>query len=110
LLQDIGCLACRLEGEHRGEDRRGTPADIHHLLNAGRRIGDHATIPLCPWHHRGVPPSGLPAASATAAAEAQLGPSYARNPAAFTARYGSQADLLALAEDLLKLLHRQGFT
>ncbi len=48
LKHDVGCIACRLEGFS-----YVTP-DIHHLLDGGRRRGHAYTIPLCPWHHRGM--------------------------------------------------------
>lgn len=87
-LQDIGCIACIIEGEKRGEDRRGTPADIHHRIN-GYRAGHQHTIPLCPWHHRAVPPSHLGRWQATLA----LGPSKAHNPKAFASEYGTDEEL-----------------
>jgi len=31
------------------------PVEAHHLLHAGRRIGHHAVVGLCPSHHRGTP-------------------------------------------------------
>jgi hypothetical protein len=30
--------------------------EIHHLVEANRRLGDDYTIPLCQYHHRGVAP------------------------------------------------------
>lgn len=42
-----GCIACFVTGIS------GTPAEIHHLLRGGRRIGHLNSIPLCPPHHRG---------------------------------------------------------
>lgn len=90
-LQAIGCLACRQDG------RPGTPADMHHVLSGGRRQGDQATVPLCPWHHRAVPPAGLRPSQAAGL----LGPSYAASRREFTLRYGSQEHLLAEADRLL---------
>ena len=55
---EIGCVACRIDGHGY------VPADAHHLLSGGRRISHSHTIPLCPWHHRGVvadyKPIGMP--------------------------------------------------
>ena len=47
LFKEIGCIACVIEGEYRDQDRRGTPADVHHRLN-GYRAGHQQTMPLCP--------------------------------------------------------------
>lgn len=88
-LQGLGCIACIIEGEKRGEDRRGTPSDVHHVLN-GYRAGHDVTIPLCPWHHRGVPPFAM----GNWQAVTTFGPSKARNPKAFATEYGSDYDLL----------------
>lgn len=46
-ILDIGCICCYLQGFP------GTPAEIHHMLRGGRRIGHLFTLPLCaPGHHR----------------------------------------------------------
>ena len=45
-IVQIGCIACRVMGFV------GTPAEVHHLLSGGRRIGHLHSIPLCPGHHR----------------------------------------------------------
>jgi Recombination enhancement, RecA-dependent nuclease len=44
--RSVGCLACEKDGQP------GTPAEIHHITDTGRRLGHLFTIPLCPWHHR----------------------------------------------------------
>lgn len=91
-LQEIGCMACRIEGSP------GEPSDIHHLVEGGKRLGHSYTIPLCPWHHRGI--SELPANVATH----QFGPSLARSKRAFVERYGTERALLRKANKLLSLL------
>lgn len=46
-ISRLGCVVCLLQGHP------GTPAEIHHLLRGGRRIGHLWTLPLCaPGHHR----------------------------------------------------------
>lgn len=85
LKTEVGCVACRLEGL--GYE----PPDIHHLLSGGRRIGHSATVPLCPWHHRGQAPE-------------RPGPSLARSPGEFKAKYGTDAELLDLANSMLKVV------
>lgn len=88
-FRELGCIACIIEGERRGEDRRGTPSDVHHEVH-GYRTGDDRTIPLCPWHHRAVPPGQLRnSASPSAAASLLIGPSLALGTRAFTDRYGT---------------------
>lgn len=46
----MGCCICEKQGY------RDTPAEIHHIRTGqGMRRADHfSTIPLCPWHHRGM--------------------------------------------------------
>lgn len=44
--RSVGCVACEKDGHP------GTPAEIHHIVIANRRIGHLYTIPLCPRHHR----------------------------------------------------------
>lgn len=90
LMQHFGCVACYLEG------RPGNPADVHHLLSGGRRIGHDASIALCCWHHRGVH-SML---SDRHAADI-MGPSLAKEPRKFQHRYGHDAVLLKLQNELL---------
>ena len=46
-ISRLGCICCHLQGFP------GTPAEIHHILRGGRRIGHLHTLPLCaPGHHR----------------------------------------------------------
>lgn len=81
-LQRVGCIACRKEG------RPGVASDIHHILSGGRRVGHEHTIPLCPWHHRGISNHGA------RNAENLMGPSLARSKRAFVERYGTEEELL----------------
>lgn len=46
-VQQLGCVVCRNLG------LGPTPAEIHHILKNGRRIGHFHTLPLCVVHHRG---------------------------------------------------------
>lgn len=45
-VKELGCIVCRNAGYG------NVPADVHHLLEAGRRIDDFHVIPLCQRHHR----------------------------------------------------------
>jgi Recombination enhancement, RecA-dependent nuclease len=74
-----GCVACRKDG-------LGYVApQVHHILSGGRRIGHLSTLPLCPGHHQdGHGALGM----------------VARHPykARFEAKYGTEAELLALLQ------------
>ncbi len=87
-LQDIGCICCLKEG------LKDVPVDVHHIVDKGYREhsgGHSATLPLCPWHHRGVPPSGFTEDTAVFAA----GPSLALHKRRFIRTYGTERELLA---------------
>ena len=89
MLQDMGCVACLMEGDGYREP------DVHHLLEGGVRIGHDATIPLCPWHHRGVPAQN---------GELLHGPSLAERPRSFVVKYGRDRELLDYVNRRLGLL------
>jgi len=82
-LKEIGCVACLKQGFHR-------EAEIHHLVE-GYRLGHEHTIPLCEWHHRGVPPT---MAMTKAQARHLLGPSLAETKRQFVGEYGTEKELL----------------
>jgi hypothetical protein len=89
-FRHIGCIACWLLGQPM------TPYDVQHLLSGGVRRGHMATIPLCPAHHRGVNFSpSLHLASV------------ARGPKTFREVFGSDDELLSLAERLIAIRERQ---
>jgi hypothetical protein len=93
-LRRIGCVACRKEGI------RTLGVDIHHLNVGGKagqkRRGDAFTIPLCPWHHRGVGPCDVDI----------YGPSLANQSRAFRERYGTDDELLAFTNEWITNLDR----
>lgn len=91
VMQDIGCIACLKEGNP------GVKGDVHHVLRAGRRVSHDHSLVLCSWHHRGVP-------LGTSAKETEkiLGPSLARSKRDFTARYGTERELLELVDTLVE--------
>lgn len=98
-LQDIGCICCFKEGFP------GVPVDAHHLVDKGYREhsgGNAATLPLCPWHHRGVPPSGLSESAALFTA----GPSLALHKRRFIQTYGTERELLAEVDEEIERLER----
>ena len=77
-LVDYGCVCCNELGIY-------TPPDMHHVLSGGRRMGNKFTIPLCPYHHRGVKAYWV---------DAKDGPSLADGSKPFEKRWGTQAQLL----------------
>lgn len=84
----LGCVVCHLQGFP------GTPAEVHHLLRGGRRIGHLHTIPLCsPGHHRNG--DGVKKIS--------------RHPfkARFEQAYGTEEELLAKTRELVKMRARR---
>lgn len=82
-LVDLGCIACKLAGS-------GYRApDIHHVLRGGRRIGHQSTLPLCPNHHR-WPSDG-----------SVVGPSLADGSRVFSAKFGTQEELLKTVNGLI---------
>jgi hypothetical protein len=83
----IGCLACRKEG------LANPNTQVHHLNVGGKagqkRRGHDFTIPLCPWHHQG---HGF-----------GPGPSLAKQSKAFRAAYGTDDELLAWTNELIRM-------
>ena len=85
-LQSFGCCACRKRGYWRA-------TEIHHLVDKGTRKlsgGHDAVIPLCAWHHRGIPDTGV----RTAVMRDVLGPSMALEKRAFVEEFGTERELL----------------
>jgi hypothetical protein len=97
---DIGCVTCRLSG------RRNPNTEVHHLNKGGQagreRIGHQATIPLCSWCHRAIPPEPFNAQWA----RENIGPSLAEGSKPFRERYGNDAALLAFANEWIENLDR----
>ena len=97
-LRRIGCLACRKDG------RRYSQIDVHHLVDKGTRKhsgGNKATLPLCPWHHRGLPVDGYLCGSMYLL----YGPSLALQKREFKRRYGDERELLAEVDALIEGMH-----
>ena len=92
LLQQIGCVACLLDGQPE------TPPDIHHLVEGRKRLGNDYTIPLCAWHHRAVPADGL----SVSQTEQIMGPSLAVSKRRFVERYGTERELLEFINEAIR--------
>jgi hypothetical protein len=88
-LKEIGCWPCNVIGFPE------MYPEIHHLNEDGKagqeRRGDEFTVPLCPWHHRGVCMQGY--------VETQmllmLGPSLKLHSRLFRERFGTDDVILA---------------
>lgn len=76
-VQALHCIICRKAGLE-------SPAEVHHVTEAGRRLGHMMhTLGLCPRHHRGK--VGI----------------HGMGRKAFEREYGTQKDLLAETQRLL---------
>lgn len=87
-LQDLGCICCYILG------LPGVPGDIHHVVENGyRRLsgGNKSTLCLCPFHHRGV-----------GNGNSFFGPSLADGSKPFHRYWGTQGELLAKVNELLR--------
>jgi hypothetical protein len=96
-LREIGCLACLIDGL----PMPCGPVEVHHLVDNGyRRLsgGNQATIPLGAYHHRGQP---LIDKDIRYMRE-RFGPSMALERREFDKVYGSQRDLLARVNEMLR--------
>ena len=86
LKAEIGCLACLQGGEFR-------EADYHHAYNKPEGVEAHEWgYPLCPWHHRGIGYGpGVP---------------IAHSRKRFAAMYGTEAELVTIADQLVAEFER----
>lgn len=91
-LSEMGCIACR---KTFGAFVQG---EIAHVTHSGRRVSHQATISLCPLHHRGLLPDGM----SQEQADSTYGPSFAKNKRAFEETYGTEDELLAETDRMLK--------
>lgn len=91
-LIKLGCIVTRLYHGKYAEP------DIHHLLSGNKRRGHRYTIPLSPWFHRGLPPTGMSQITATM----YLGPSLALTPKRFREHFGTDEALLAQVNQFIK--------
>ena len=82
-VADLGCIVCYKQGNG------GTPAEIHHIRSGqgmGQRNSHYNVIPLCPIHHR-------------FGGHGEVG--FHQSPKEFVERYGTEAELLELTNELL---------
>ncbi|HXN96007.1 MAG TPA: Ref family recombination enhancement nuclease [Candidatus Acidoferrales bacterium] len=96
-LRELGCIACH----HERGAAHILPAEVHHLVDKGYRKhsgGNQATIPLCHWHHRGEPIMN----HSVTWMRGMFGPSMFHESKEFARVYGSQRELLAKVNELIK--------
>lgn len=96
-IQERGCVPCYLEASLQGRKWIPEPCDIHHVEQANKCGHHRLTYGNCPWHHRGVPKNDL----LEDVMRANFGPSMAKEPKKYRARYGSEEDLLVYQANLL---------
>ena len=90
VLSGAGCIPCMIDGWWE-------PAEIHHVLNGQYRHADEHrhTYPACAWHHRGVPPIDV---------YFDFGPSMAVAPRDYRDRYGSEEQLVQIADAIVRIV------
>lgn len=87
-IKEVGCIPCWLEG------RSFEPCDVQHVVKGRKRLGNSMTYGCCPAHHRGVFQSK--------AHEQETGPSLARSPKDYHAKYGSEESLVELCNKMIE--------
>lgn len=96
-LHRIGCVACRKKG------LGWRAVDIHHIVDKGYREhsgGNRATLPLCEYHHRGVPAHEC----LTREMYEIFGPSLALKKREFKRVFGTERELLAEVDQLIEAM------
>jgi len=96
LIQDIGCVACRVRYPDIAE-----PCDIHH---PPPQTHDTA-IGLCPWHHRGILKNDLGMWEMCQC----FGPSMIHQRAAFRETFGTDQELLEMQNQMLAKTEEEGY-
>lgn len=82
------CMCC--VDEHKSQI---TPTEAHHIVDKGYRKhsgGHQSTLPLCEWHHRGVPAYKQTISETLF----EYGPSLALHKRLFIETYGTERELL----------------
>lgn len=94
-LREIGCICCWNFAGVRVEP------EIHHLTAGFKRLGHDFTIPLSPYHHRGV----IPLNATKEQMLERFGPSLALNKREFVRVFGTERQLL---ETVNAMIERRG--
>lgn len=93
LLPMVGCICCRAYGIE------NSWVQIHHITEGRKRLGHEYTLPLCYYHHEGVPPEGLTREQA----ESMVGPSL-KSKKRFNEIFGGERELLKYTNKFLKVI------
>jgi len=95
-VKRAGCVCCIARGYKPDDDAPAVEA--HHLLSGGIRRGHRYTVGLCAWHHRG---RLIVQGWDHARHRAELGPSLAEGSVPFAAAFGSDDELLGIADAMI---------
>lgn len=97
----IGCICCLLNAEA-GQARAPSYDTKQHCnlggLHGAPNLGERFTFIACAWHHLGELP--LDRGYTTSTMSLLFGPSLAKGSKPFRARYGTDAELIALTDQL----------
>lgn len=99
-IAKMGCVACYVMNQ-----RQPNGVEIHHIVDMGYRHlsgGHDSTIPLCAWHHRGIPTALVGRGSSVRAMAEQHGPSLAVQKREFVRHYGNERQLLEIVNKQLE--------
>ena len=91
LLSQVGCICCKQFGIH------NEWIQAHHIVEGNKRRGHQFTLPLCTWHHEGVPPEGMTREQT----EALVGPSL-KSKKRFDEVFEGEMELLEKVNDILR--------
>jgi len=92
-LREIGCICCLSYG------LKNTWIQVHYIVEGNKRLGHAYTLPLCYWHHEGVPPEGL----TRDAAESMVGPSL-KSKKRFNEVFGGERELLEWVNKMIEVM------
>lgn len=102
LVRQLRCIACAQEGI-REPDQCGRTEEHHcneQELAGHKRVGDHASIPLGAWHHRGIVKPGWTIDQMTHV----YGPSLVHDQKQFRAAYGKDGPMIEVTDNNLERL------
>lgn len=91
-IKQVGCVPCWLNGVE------FNPCTIQHVVEGRKRLGHEWTYGSCCWHHQGYPLEGLNERES----EEIAGPSLAKSRRKFAERFGSERELVALCNEMIK--------
>jgi hypothetical protein len=90
-VSSLPCLPCLIDGFP------AVPATVQHVVEARKRLGDFFSYPSCPWHHQAGMSGNVDKLTA------RYGPSLALDRREFATRYGSERQLVAITDALIRM-------